>query len=325
MLPHPRPWFDAWVGAAYGSDGFWSRERPADHFRTGAGTGTLLAEAVAALLATTPAVRTVVDVGAGDGALLTGLSRLRPELALLGVDRRPRPPELPASVGWRTDHWDVRAGRWRHGPDGWLAPTPGPVLLLAVEWLDDLPTPVVQATGTGWREVDVGPDGTEQPGQPVSGPAAAWAARWWPDGRRAELGLTRDQAWAGLVAAALARGGLALAVDYGHRRDARPCAGTLTAYAEGRLRPVRPDPGLNLTAHVAVDALAAAGEAQGAQTLRLQRQQAVLDELVPLGPASPDPLQDLVRRSERAALRAARVWGDLWWLLQGPPSASSGG
>ena len=324
MLPHPRPWFDAWVAAAYGSDGFWSRERPADHFRTGAGTGTVVAEAVAALLAAAPAVRTVVDVGAGDGALLTGLHRLRPDLALLGVDRRPRPTGLSASIGWRPDHWDVRTDRWRHGPDAWLRPDV-PVLLVAAEWLDDLPAPVVQAAGTGWRELEVAPDGTERAGRPLTGPTAAWAERWWPTGRRAELGLTRDRAWAGLVAAALARGGLALAIDYGHRRDARPSGGTLTAYADGRLRPLRPDPALNLTAHVAVDALAAAGEECGARTVRLQRQRAVLDELVRADPCPADPLQDLQRRSEQAALRAPRVWGDLWWLLQGPPVASSVG
>jgi hypothetical protein len=324
MLPHPRPWFDAWVAAAYGPDGFWSRQRPADHFRTGAGTGTVVAEAVMALLAAAPAVRAVVDVGAGDGGLLANLQLLRPDLALLGVDRRARPTGLPASIGWRTDHWDVRTDRWEHGPDDWLGPHV-PVLLVAAEWLDDLPAPVAQATRTGWREVEVGPDGTEQPGRPVTGSAAAWAERWWPTGPRAELGLTRDRAWAGLVAAALARDGLALAIDYGHQRDARPSGGTLTAYAGGRLRPVRPDPALNLTAHVAVDALAAAGEAQGARTLRRQRQRAVLEELVPARVPAADPLQDLARRSERAALRAPRVWGDLWWLLQGPPLAPSVG
>lgn len=319
MLAYARPWLDAWVDAAYGTDGFWTRQQPGAHFRTGAGTGPSIAATVAGLADRIPGLQAVVDVGTGDGALLTRLGAVRPDLVLVGVDRRPRPPGLAPAVGWCQDHWDVRAGRWEHGPQTWLSGTPGPALLMAHEWLDDLPAQVVVRSGGTWAAVEVDGHGREQVAAPITGSAAAWSARWWPTGRRAELGLTRDRAWASLVAAAVPTGGSALAVDYGHLFSDRPLDGTLAAYAKGRRHPPRPDPRLNLTAHVAVDALAAAGEEAGAATHLLQRQTAVLDALVP-AEAHPDPLRDLERRSQRTALTATPGWGDLWWLLQGAPS-----
>ena len=51
------------------------------------------------------------------------------------------------------------------------------------------------------------------------------------------------------------RSGLALAVDYGHRRAARPAGGTLTGYRDGRQVPPVPDGSCDLTAHVAMDSL----------------------------------------------------------------------
>ena len=34
-------------------------------------------------------------------------------------------------------------------------------------------------------------------------------------------------------------------------------------------------------------------------------------------------MPDVARRSERSALTAPSRWGDLWWLLQGAPGATS--
>jgi len=319
--PGWRPWREAWEEAAYGDAGFWTRERPRDHFSTGVGAGTLVARAVAALA---PAgVTVVVDVGAGDGSLLAALADLLPGVALIGVDRRERPPGLDRRVGWSVDHWDAEAGRWcGGGPGRWYAPGERP-LLVAHEWLDDLPVPVVERAPDGWREVEVDADGGERPGHAVTGEDAAWLERWWDvdplPGDRAEVGRARDAAWAHLVSAALATpGGRALAVDYGHRRSERPAGGSLVAYARGRQRRPVPDGSVNLTAGVAVDALAAAGEAQGAATVLLRRQSEQLD-LLPgeAGTATGDPLVALVGRSERAALIDPRRWGGLWWLLQG--------
>lgn len=97
----------------------------------------------------------------------------------------------------------------------------------------------------------------------MTGAAADWLARWWPlpaeEGLRAEIGLPRDEAWASAVAR-LARG-LAVAVDYAHTVDTRPPFGTLTGFREGRETAPVPDGSCDITAHVALDACAAAASA----------------------------------------------------------------
>lgn len=321
-----RPWHEAWADAAYGSDGFWSTQQPRDHFTTGVRASPLVARAVAGLV---PAeAQVVVDVGAGDGALLAALAETRPDVRLVSVDRRPRPTGLDDRVGWVEDHWDVDTRRWTgEGPGGWCA---GRVpVLVAHEWLDDLPVPLVAHEAGAWHEVEVDPAGHERAGRPVGPMDAGWLDWWWTGGRRAEVGRVRDVAWATLVGAAVGLGGRALAVDYGHLADQRPPEGGFTAYGRGRQRAPVPDGSVNLTAAVAVDALAAAGEEVGAATLLLARQSAVLPGVPAPGPRGGlaeedgDALTALVRRSEHAALTAPGRWGDLWWLLQGAPTSAS--
>ncbi|MGI3784531.1 MAG: SAM-dependent methyltransferase [Janthinobacterium lividum] len=316
-----RSWRAAWVDAAYGPGGFWSTQRPDDHFSTGVGVGPLVADAVARLLP--PGGQVVVDVGAGDGRLLARLVDLLPRVALVGVDRRPRPAGLDPRVRWTEDHWDVDAERWAAGgPDGWTGGAGAP-LVVAHEWLDDLPAPVVERGAGVWHEVEVDRAGRERRGAEVGPDDRAWLLRWWDEGRRAEVGRSRDAAWAALVRAAVRRGGRALAVDYGHVEGRRPADGTLLAYGTGRQRIPVPDGSVNLTAGVAVDALSAAGETAGATTLLLRQQSEVLARTPP-APADglDDALEALVRRSERAALTSPGRWGDLWWLLQGADSSS---
>ena len=319
-----RPWRDAWLDAAYGPHGFWSTQQPGDHFRTGVAVGPLVAEAVAGLLP--PGCAVVVDVGAGDGLLLGALVDRLPGVALVGVDRRGRPPGLDDRVGWVEDHWDVGVGRWvAGGPHRWTGDAGAP-LLVAHEWLDDLPVDVVERAAGGWHAVEVDPVGRERLGARVGPDDEAWLARWWAEvprpGARAEVGRPRDVAWAALVRAAADRGGRALAVDYGHRRAERPADGTFLAYGDGRRRAPVPDGSVNLTAGVAVDALVAAGEAGAATTLLLQRQSERLGRPAPAAARPDDPLADLVGRSERAALTDPGRWGDLWWLLQGPAGSA---
>ena len=307
-----RSWRRAWTDAAYAPGGFWTTQQPADHFATAVGAGPVVAQAVAALVP--PGGRCVVDVGAGDGRLLAHLVGLRPDVSLVGVDRRPRPAGLDPRIRWVTDHWDVDEERWVDGgPEDWSSAERAP-LLVAHEWLDDLPVPVVERRAEAWHEVEVDRAGHERTGDPVGPVDRAWLARWWHEGRRAEVGRVRDAAWAGLVRAASARGGRALMVDYGHLAGQRPVDGTFAAYGRGRQRTPVPDGSVNLTAGVAVDALAAAGEDAGAATLLLERQSSVLASVPD---TAADPLGDLVRRSERAALTDPGRWGDLWWLLQG--------
>jgi hypothetical protein len=135
-----------------------------------------------------------------------------------------------------------------------------------------------------------------------------------PDGvERAEVGRTRDRAYADLVSRV--DRGVVVAVDYGHTRVERPPGGTLTAYRSGtRAAPV-PDGSCDLTAHVAVDTL-------GADLLRRQRE--VLRDL--LGPATPPPhrlassdpaayLEGLSRSSALSVLTTLGGLGDFWWAM----------
>ena len=174
-------------------------------------------------------------------------THLDPTLQLIGVDLADRPDGLHADITW-TDS----------------VPGDAEALLIANEWLDNVPVEVVELTDAGWRLVLVDPaTGSERLGPPPDEVEQAWLNRWWPAGEvgdRAEVGRPRDEAWAAAVGSL--RRGLAVAVDYAHRRDSRPPSGTLTGYRGGRQVPPVPDGSCDITSHVALDACATAGEAQ---------------------------------------------------------------
>ena len=327
MLPHPseggtappargsRSWFDAWVESAYGADGFWRVHSPDAHFRTAAASGPMIAQMLATLVDRHEGVGCVVDVGAGDGRLLEELAAIRPDLQLSGIDLRGRPTGLPDQVGWAQDLWDVRYGCWTTGEAAAALDRPEPVMIICCEWLDDLPCPVVAQHTDGWREVIITDSGLEQAGPRLESEELAWADRWWPGGERAEIGVTRDRAWAELIRLVRKRGGCALMIDYGHTAERRPVGGSLAAYRDGRALEPAVGTGANLTAHVAVDAVRTAGEALGATTTFCGLQSEVVPELLQVD-THPDPLVDLDRRSQYSALSSEYVWGSHWWLLQ---------
>jgi SAM-dependent MidA family methyltransferase len=304
-----RPWREAWADALYGPGGFYARgEPPAAHFRTSVHASPLFAEAVGELLTRVDAALgrpdpvDLVDVGAGRGELLAAVAdRFGPRVRVTAVEVGPLAGAVP----------DVAA----------LPPVTG--LLVANEWLDDVPLDVVERTAAGPRLVLVDPDGTESPGGPPDPADLAWLDRWWPAGDRAEVGRTRDAAWA--VAVGRVARGAAVAVDYGHEADRRPAGGTLTGYRAGaQVRPV-PDGRCDLTAHVALDAVAAAGRAAGAGDTRLDDQRTVLTALgvdarpPPPGLAADPPayLAALARAGEAAELVDRTGLGAFSWLLQG--------
>jgi SAM-dependent MidA family methyltransferase len=231
-------WREAWTAALYGPDGFYRRERPGDHFRTSVHASPLFAEALLAL-ARRRRLGSVTDIGAGDGGLLRRLLDLAPgELDLLGVDLAPRPEGLPPEVRWRDDFPGELDG-----------------LVVANEWLDNIPCDVVEVDEEGLpRYVHVDPSsGAEALGTPCREP---WVTRWWPvsePGARAEVGSPRDRAWADVVRRL--RRGVAVAVDYGHTRETRPPLGSLAAYRHGQVVDAVPDGTRDITAHVAVDSL----------------------------------------------------------------------
>ena len=133
--------------ALYGPNGFFRRPAPADHFRTSAHTGPVFAAAIARVLAAVdtaldhPAELDVVDVGAGQGELLAALeaqvsAELRARLRLRAVEVARRPDHLLDRIGWDDRLPDRITG-----------------LLLATEWLDNVPVEVVMADADGRARV----------------------------------------------------------------------------------------------------------------------------------------------------------------------------
>ena len=145
----PRPWRDAWQDALYGPAGFFIHSRPTDHFRTSVTSSDVFAAAIARLVREA-GLTAVVDLGAGGGELLARLHDIDPTLRLTGVEVAGR-PDLPDDIVW-TDE----------------LPTTVDGLLIAHEWLDNIPCDVVEVDDDGVvRLVEVDPDsGVEQLGGP---------------------------------------------------------------------------------------------------------------------------------------------------------------
>ena len=299
--------------ALYGPDGFFRRPGPgpAGHFRTSVHASPLFAEALAVLVGRLDAALgepdpfDLVDVGAGRGELLTGLLAALPtELAkrvrATGVEIAARPEGLSADVGWTAE------------------PPPVTGLLVATEWLDNVPVDIV--------EVD--PDGVVRYldedlalAEPIEPADAAWLARWWPldpaaTGARAEIGAPRDAAWR--TAAGTLDRGLALAVDYGHVAGRRPLFGSLAAFRDGREVAPATTGTCDLTCAVAVDSLASHVPAM------LLKQREALKALgadgarPPIALASTDPpgyVRALARAGAAAELTDAEGLGAHWWLM----------
>lgn len=336
-------WAAAWRDALYGARGFYTAgpgavAGPGGHFRTSVHVGAVFAAAVARLLGQIdvrlgrPDVLDLVDVGAGRGELLTGvLDALEPALAArvraVAVEVRDAPEPRDPRVTWR--HGDDATGLHELLPAGVRG------LLVAHELLDNVPCDVVEVDRTGARRVVlVDDEGRERHGPALTDVAdcaaygvdarrcSDWLDRWWPvslPGSRAEVGHARDELWAAL--GGTVRAGCAVAVDYGHVHAERSTGGhdrgTLVGYASGRQVPAVPDGRCDLTAHVAVDACAAAVPGS-----RLQRQRDVLHGLgvsgrLPPLEAAGDPAayaSALQAASDAAELRDPEGLGAFWWL-----------
>ncbi|WP_420115870.1 SAM-dependent methyltransferase [Micromonospora sp.] len=304
----------------------------------------------------------VVDVGAGRGELLRALAALAhgsatPDTAatplahrlrLTAVELAPRPADLPPAIAWTTEP-----------PAGITG------LLTATEWLDNVPLDVAVPTDTGWRYHLVDPStGEETPGPPLTPQDLTWLTTWHPTptptpapppttapgikrwaktegpypapnpwitgrgerggrGGRVEVGRSRDEAWGRAVGRV--RRGVALAVDYGHLRERRPVDGTLTGYRNGRQVPPVPNGSCDITAHVAIDSVAAAGAQVAGCAYRLVSQREALLALgadggrPALSLAGTDPagyVRALAAASAVAELTDPAGLGGHHWLLQ---------
>lgn len=321
------PWRRATEQALYGPRGFYRRPEgsapgPAVHFRTSVHASPLFARAVLAVLERVdsaldrPARLDLVDVGAGRGELLCGLLELAPadlaaRLRPVAVEVTDRPDGVDRRIDWRDAVPEQVTG-----------------LVVATEWLDNVPVEVAEVDPDGCaRLVLVDPaDGSERLGPPVDGSDRDWLRRWWPlaaPGDRAEIGSSRDAAWAGVVATV--RSGALLAVDYAHDAGFRPPRGSLAGYRHGRLVPPVPDGTCDVTAHVALDAVAVAGEAAGATGTLLTDQRSALRSLGISGVrpepqlAGSDPaayIAALMSASEAAELTDSGGLGGHGWLFQ---------
>jgi SAM-dependent MidA family methyltransferase len=313
------PWQQAWHAALYGDGGFFHRpEGPGGHFRTSA-TSAVFAAAVLRLAKQVdsalgcPADFTVVDVGAGRGELLSRLAAHAPDdWRLLAVEVAARPAGLPDRIEWSA-----------------ALPTQVSGLVLAHELLDAVPCVIAECAADGVPRVVLvdPPTGHERLGRPLDGPDAEWLARWWPasaPGHRVEIGLARDLVWCGLVESVAA--GLVVAVDYHHcrgDRDALP-RGTLTGHRKGQRVPPVPDSTCDLTAHVALDACAAATRPGGWTRLTSQavclEALGVTSALPPVTCAASDPTayaRDLATAAQARSLLDPAGPGGFGWLLHG--------
>ena len=318
-------WREATTHALYGRDGFYRRERASDHFRTSVHASPLFARAIEALARDCKS-RIVVDIGSGSGELLRELHRRESDLELVGVDLSPRPVDLPDSVRWTPTLVDLETTRTVEPP----VLSRDDVLVVANEWLDDIPVDVVEVDDTGRpRVVHVDPlSGTEHLGETPASDDLAWLDRWWPldgaePGTRAEVGRTRDLAWAATVRCV--HQGVVVAIDYSHRRSDRPPIGTLAGYRAGRSVAPVPNGSCDITAHVALDSCASAGIEAGATATLLTTQRRALcalgiDPTLPPRPrATDDPTS--YARAVSAATRAAELLdpaglGGFGWLVQ---------
>ena len=303
-------WAQAWQQALYGAAGFYRGDGPGAHFTTAThgGFGVVLAGALADL-ARREGLTGIVDIGSGRGELLTHLHRVDPGLRLTGVDIVERPADLPEPITW------LQADGGLTFPDQLRGVTDA--LVVAHEWLDVVPCAVAEAGPDGvLRVVQVDPaTGVERLGDAIAGADLDWVdTHWGPvqPGDRVEIGRSRDVAWAELLSRI--DSGVALAIDYGHRRGERPRSGTLTAYRHGaQVNPV-PDGRCDITAHVAVDSL-------DHDDLRTQRQ--ALHDLGVTGHRPDDALlatdptayvMALSRATHEAMLVAVGGFGDFWWV-----------
>ena len=322
------PWPQAWQAALYGPDGFYRRPGgPAAHFRTAShAAAPLLAEALTRLAGDLGA-GAVVDVGAGRGELLNALAAVAaaaagPPLRLHGVDLVDRPAALAPSVGWSVGLQEL--------DDAALAGA----LVVAWELLDTVPCPVLEVDDAGRPRIVLVEQatGAERLGDPAAENDLAWCRSWWtpgPPGSRIEVGRPRDELWAELVRRACGAVAVALlAVDYAHHRPERPDAGTLSGYRAGRLVHPVPDGSCDVTSHVAIDAVAAAGEAAGALTTVLTDQRTVLRELGfhgRLAAGTPPTATALTRASTEAELIERGGLGAFGWLVQRPRAVIGAG
>ena len=263
LMRQERSYRDTVVGerrwrAAWNADHFYRQHAPEDHFDTLVQHSPLLAHHITTWLrSAVPGAVEVFDLGSARASLIQQLTANTSQVAQAhAIDVRERPAQVDPSITWH--HRDIRS-------EG-LPPrvTDATPVLIAHEFFDDIPCDVAEVDEFGrcwWVEAN---DAGEpvRGGRIVEGQAFDWMQRWWPPlrpGMRIEIGLARDRLWHELIRQYPQAVGIV--IDYGHTLRERVVgtwdAGTLIGYRDHRVTTPRLDGHTNITAHVAIDALAA--------------------------------------------------------------------
>ena len=262
IVPDELTLADAWEDTLTGDRSFYRGPEgdPYRHFATDIAGSEVIVPLVQELLATAGDYAggplAVIDVGSGAGGLLKRLALEGTDARLIGIDLRVRPPGLDPGIEWITGDARQVTSDLR-GIRG---------VVVAHEFLDDIPCEAVEADEDGRpRRILVDPISRQLLlGELLDDPAdLAWLKEWWPVTRpfmQAEIGSSRDDAWAAITG--MLDAGAAVAIDYGHTRAERVAGtwdgGTLVGYRDGRVVTPVADGSCNLTAHVAIDSVAAA-------------------------------------------------------------------
>lgn len=274
---------EAMEQALYGPNGFFVTSYPGQHFRTSA-QSPLFARAIARLI-------NQVDAALGCPSPLDVVDVGAGEGSLLAALE----PLLPS----RARLVPIEVGQAVPELTG---------ALIATEWLDNVPLELATDGHYLWD------------GSVLSAEDQEWISRWWPnDTGIVEIGRSRDLAWAAAVGQL--RAGLALTVDYGHLRGTRPAVPTLAGFRDGRQVEPRFDGSTDITAHVAMDSIAAA---TGLPSKLMSQRDAlhwlgVSGQRPPIDLAHRDPaayVRALAEASEAATLTDPAGLGGHFWLMQ---------
>jgi SAM-dependent MidA family methyltransferase len=266
-------WADAWFQA---NSTFYTRHQAEDHFATSIHVDEQVANALANVIAHQHEMHLdrsffVIDVGSGSGRLLEQLrTRVDDEVQLLGIDLRERPPDLSRDIQWQQLLISENSNELTGAPRDIAG------VVIAHEFLDDIPCEIFELDeDLSPRLVLVDPaTGAEELGPHLFDPAAktmlgsigpdevrTWLEAWWPatrPGARREVGITRQRVWSALIRSVHV--GCAVAIDYSHNRSERIAGawdgGTVKGFCAGRPQRAVPDGSVNITGHVALDALA---------------------------------------------------------------------
>ncbi|MDX2223280.1 MAG: SAM-dependent methyltransferase [Rhodospirillaceae bacterium] len=208
----------------------------------------------------------LVECGPGRGTLMQDL--LRATAGIEGFNAAVRVHLVEQSPALRASQAYALSEIEPHWHDTLSTVPPGPMLLVANEFLDALPIRQYERTAQGWREraITVDSAGALSFTAIDSGPAPVPI----PLAAGADLGAvfehceTAHEAVRAAAQRVCAHGGAALFIDYGHKASA--LGETLQAVRRHGYHSVLSDPGeADLTAHVDFAALAATARSRGAR------------------------------------------------------------